>query len=148
MPRVRSRTIPESSNPPAPRSGPGEGASVLILLVEDDVRSARILVRMLRDDGYEVELATDGAAAIGRLSRKPLPDVLVTDLRIPHADGEAVARYARSLDADMPVLVMTGYPEMAARMEQPMGGDMTILTKPLDYGELVEDIRKALRGRA
>jgi CheY-like chemotaxis protein len=139
---------PENSddNPGAdgPRSSGGAATSALILLVEDDVRSARILVRMLRDDGYDVELATDGAAAIARLTRRPLPDVLVTDLRMPHADGEAVARYARSLEPSMPVLLVTGYPEMAARIEGPMRDDITVLTKPLDYAELVADIRKAI----
>lgn len=126
-------------------NGQGRAASTaLILLVEDDVRSARILVRMLRDDGYDVELATDGAAAIARLTRRPLPDVLVTDLRMPHADGEAVARYARSLEPSMPVLLVTGYPEMAARIQGPIREELTVLTKPLDYAELVADIRKAI----
>ena len=118
-----------------PKVGPA-----LILVVEDDVRSARVLVRMLRDDGYEVELATDGAAAISRLSRSPLPDVLVTDLRMPHADGQSVARYARSLGPDLPIWVVTGYPDLAGKLEN----DATILTKPLDYEQLRNDIRDRL----
>ncbi len=115
-------------------------STALILVVEDDVRSARVLVRMLRDDGYEVELATDGAAAISRLSRSPLPDVLVTDLRMPHADGQSVARYARNLGPDMPIWVVTGYPDLASKLEN----DATILTKPLDYEQLRNNIRDRL----
>lgn len=144
MARVSPEKPDESASAAGPRSGKEPVTSALILLVEDDVRSARILVRMLRDDGYDVELATDGAAAIARLTRRPLPDVLVTDLRMPHADGEAVARYARSLEPSMPVLLVTGYPEMAARIEGPIRDEMTVLTKPLDYAELVADIRKAI----
>src|SRR5262245_11232922 len=79
----------------APRTNPA-----LVLVAEDDVRTGRVLARMLEDDGFDVELANDGAAAIGRLAREPVPDVLVTDLRMPHADGNAVARYARSRCAD------------------------------------------------
>ena len=49
----------------------------LVLLVDDDVRMARTFALMLREDGYEVDFAADGAAAISRLTRDPLPDVLV-----------------------------------------------------------------------
>jgi two-component system response regulator MprA len=114
---------------------------VLILLVDDDVRSTRILARMLREDGFDVELAIDGAAAIGRIARSPLPDVLVTDLRMPHADGMAVVRYARSRRADLPVLIVTGYPNLV-----PPGDALdpapTVLSKPLDYARLHEELRR------
>ena len=115
----------------------------LILVVDDDVRTARLLVRMLRDDGFQVELATDGAAAIGRLGRQPMPDVLVTDLRMPHADGMAVARYARSRRPSLPVFVVTGYPDLVAP-----GGSLSIEpppvvhAKPIDYVALSGDLRR------
>jgi DNA-binding NtrC family response regulator len=115
----------------------------LILVVDDDVRTARLLVRMLRDDGFEVELATDGATAIGRLGRQPMPDVLVTDLRMPHADGMAVARYARSRRPNLPVFVVTGYPHLVAP-----GGSLSIEpppvvhAKPIDYARLSSDLRR------
>jgi len=114
----------------------------LILVVDDDVRTARVLVRMLRDDGFQVELATDGAAAIGRLARQPIPDVLVTDLRMPHADGVAVARYARSQRPDLPVFVVTGYPELVAPgTAQTFDPPAVVHTKPLDYGALSKELR-------
>ena len=114
---------------------------VLVLVVEDDGRSARKLAQMLREDGYEVEVATDGAAAIGRLSRTPLPNILVTDLSLPHADGSAVARYARSLRGDMPVLVVTGYPQLATKLGDDLQPAPLVFTKPLVY----EDLTAALR---
>jgi len=81
-----------------------------ILVVDDDARTARMLVRMLCEDGYEAELAVDSAGAIGRLGRSPLPDALVTDLKLPHGDGIAVAQYARSRRPRLPVFVITGHP--------------------------------------
>ena len=52
-----------------------------------------------RDDGFDVEVARDGATAIARLACGPLPDTLITELRIPLADGTAVARRCASVSA-------------------------------------------------
>src|SRR3954470_20317652 len=101
-----------------------------------------MLARMLREDGFDVELAADGASAIGRLARSPLPDVLVTDLRMPHADGAAVASYARSRRPGLPVLLVTGYPEFAPRGGDGVGPALTVLSKPLDYARLGEELRR------
>ncbi|NUO50801.1 MAG: response regulator [Polyangiaceae bacterium] len=117
--------------------------SKLILVVDDDVRTARVLARMLRDDGFEAEIARDGAAAIARLSREPAPKVLITDLRMPHADGWAVARYARTQAPDICVFVITGYPERAKAWASGAGG-ATVLTKPVDYRTLSTGIREAV----
>jgi two-component system response regulator MprA len=116
--------------------------AALILVVDDDVRTARLLARMLREDGFNVELAVDGAAAIGRLSRSPMPDVLVTDLRMPHADGSAVASYARSRRPGLPVLVVTGYPELAPQEGDGLDPAPLVLSKPLDYARLSEELRR------
>lgn len=119
-------------------------AGPLILLVDDDVRTARLLVRMLEEDGFLVELALDGAAAISRLTRSPAPDALITDLRLPHADGLAVAHYARSRRPNLPVLVVTSYPELVPQ-EEPLSPAPTVLSKPVEYGELREELRRVTR---
>jgi two-component system response regulator MprA len=115
-----------------------------ILLVEDDARSARLLARMLEEDGFAVELARDGAAAIARLSHPPLPRLVCTDLQLPHAGGMAVARYARSLDPLLPLVLTTGYPEQATAMEREMTPPPVVLTKPFDYRALRQEIRALL----
>lgn len=119
----------------------------MILIVDDDVRTARLLVRMLEDDGYQVELAIDGAAAIGRLARSPVPDVLVTDLRLPHADGMAVAQFARSRRPNLPVFVVTGYPDLVAKLERTLEPRAVVYTKPLDYALLSDDLRGSVEPR-
>jgi two-component system response regulator MprA len=106
-----------------------------VLVVDDDVRTARLLARLLEEDGFDVEVSSDGASAIARLSRSPAPEVLVTDLRMPHADGLSVARYARSLNARMPVFIVTGYPELATDIEKALGFTQ-VFAKPLAYPEL------------
>ncbi len=115
----------------------------LLLLVDDETRSARVLAKMLREDGYEVELAFDGAAAIARLARTPVPDVLLTDFRLAHADGVAVAEYARSRRAQIPVLMLTGYPEIATRLVDDLVPRPVILPKPLTYTDVTREIERA-----
>lgn len=112
-----------------------------VLVVDDDVRTARLLARLLVEDGFEVELATDGAAAIARLSRSPLPDALVTDLRMPHADGIAVARYARSRKPRIPIFIVTGYPELLTRLDDLIDCDTRVFPKPLAYLEFTAAMR-------
>ena len=116
----------------------------LVLLVDDDARSAALLARLLRADGYDTEVTTDGAAALARLTRDPVPEVLVTELHLPHADGLAIGRYARSRRANIHVFLVTGHPHSsevaAAGTEQPL----VILTKPIDYADLLGRLATAL----
>ena len=118
---------------------------VRILLVDDDTRTARLLAHMLREDGFEVDLVWDGAAAIGRLSKSPLPDVLVTDLEMPYVDGVALTHFARARAPELPVVIVTGYPNLAQQIDDDTGAQPVVLTKPLDYGRLTEELRKASR---
>ncbi len=118
----------------------------LVLIVDDDARSARIIAQMLREDGFNVEVALDGARAIARLTHAPLPDVLVTDVSMPHADGNSVTLFARSQKPGLPVIFVTGHPNLATSLAgEPIP---TLLTKPVDYAELLTALRRMLPPRA
>ncbi|HSO37571.1 MAG TPA: response regulator [Labilithrix sp.] len=110
---------------------------LLVLVVDSDPRSASLLGRMLRAEGYDTEVAHDGAAALARLTRNPVPHALVTDFHLPHADGLAVGRYARSRRATIAILVVTGYPAALASAAEPSDEPLHVLTKPLDYPDLL-----------
>jgi two-component system response regulator MprA len=120
-----------------------DASHALVLVVDDDVRSARRLAKMLREDGYDVDVASDGAAAIARLSRDPAPSVLVTDLCMRNADGTAVALYARSRRKAMPIIVVTGHPELAAQLERDLTPQPVVFTKPLVYADLSAALARA-----
>lgn len=121
---------------------PPAAERALVLVVDDDARTARRLAHMLREDGYAVEVAVDGASALGRLSRDPVPAVLVTDLRMPHADGVAVSKYARSRRPGIPVVVVTGYPLQAEWLERAFEPPPVVFTKPLSYDQLSGELRR------
>lgn len=116
--------------------------AVQILLVEDEARTAKVLARMLREDGFRVEVTSDGAVAIGRLARPPLPDLLIADVRLPHVDGIAVARYARSLDPDMPIILTTSWAAQAIAAERDMTPRPTVFAKPYEYPKLAAEIER------
>jgi two-component system response regulator MprA len=102
---------------------------------------------MLRDDGFDAEVAIDGAAAVRRLRRSPTPDVLVTELQVPHVDGLALARFARSHRRTLPVMLVTNYPELAALPPDAFDPATTVFSKPLDYARLHEELERYVLGR-
>lgn len=108
-----------------------------VLLVDGDLRTSQRLAKLLREDGFDVEVVRDGATAIARLTRAPLPDVLITELKLPLCDGSAVVRFGRSQHAGLSVVVLTGYPNLLA--PEAFGSPApTLLTKPLDYPALLD----------
>jgi DNA-binding NtrC family response regulator len=108
-----------------------------VLLVDGDLRTSQRLAGLLRDDGFDVEVLRDGATAIARLTRAPLPDTLITELKLPLCDGTAVARFGRAQHAGMQVVVLTGYPNLL--VPEALGRPAPhLLTKPLEYVRLLE----------
>ncbi|MEI9949091.1 MAG: response regulator [Pseudomonadota bacterium] len=116
----------------------------VVLLVDDDLRTTRRMADMLREDGFAVEIARDGAAAVAFLSRSPVPDALVTELTTAHADGVAIGRFARNQRPGLPVLVLTGYPNLFHADAFGGGPPATLFTKPVDYAALRTSLREAL----
>lgn len=132
-----------SPSPPSAKATP-QHARPLVLIVDDDARSASLLARLLRADGYEAEVTNDGAAALARLTRDPIPHAVVTDFLLPHADGLAVGRYARSRRPAVALFVVTGYPNSFAKAVDPLDHPVHVLTKPLDYADLLKRLGAAL----
>lgn len=112
-----------------------------VLLVDGDFRSSQRLAGLLREDGFDVEVARDGAAAIARLTRAPLPDTVITELKLPLCDGIAVGRFARAQHAGLMLVVLTRYPNLF--VPDAIGGATPlILTKPLDYPALLSALQE------
>lgn len=113
-----------------------------ILVVEDDVPAGRTLAQLLREDGYAVEIMLDGEAAIARLAQAPAPDVLLVDYRLPRASGLEVVDAGRRLHPGLPVVMVTSYPEVIARLDRRAGVPTVILSKPLVYADLTRELEQ------
>ena len=113
-----------------------------ILVVEDD-EVGRELVRMtLERDGYLVVTAEDGERGF-ELALSERPDLIVTDVAMPAADGVQLVRRVRSAPevAETPILVTTGFGTGSASVSLGQGAD-AYEPKPLDPGSLRESVRR------
>lgn len=117
-----------------------------ILVVDDDAEARNGLGSLLRGEGFVVEVAEDGAAALVAV-RACCPDVVLTDLNMPNIDGLELCRTLRVLEPDLPVVVASaGDTPAAIRAMKEGAGDY--LTKPLDLDAVLISIRHAIEERA
>jgi CheY-like chemotaxis protein len=118
-----------------------------VFLVDDDFRTANRLAKMLEEDGFVVEVMRDGTEAVDRLGRDPAPDAIVTDLIMPGVSGIAVLGEARRRVKGIPVVFVTGHPDLLARPGIPLEPSPIIFTKPVSYTALRERLSELLAAR-
>lgn len=118
-----------------------------ILVAEDEALAAMAIEDELLREGYEVTLAPDGHAAL-QAAQQAMPDLLLTDLRMPRLDGAGLIRALRAASPSLPVVVMTGYaPAGGAEAFRDLGeGPVVLFTKPLDMDALLAELRRLLAG--
>lgn len=120
-----------------------------ILVAEDELLAALAIEDELREEGYEVDVAPDGQAAL-EAARRTMPDLLLTDLRMPRLDGIGLIRALRVMAPLLPVVVMTGYvpADGAAAFRQAGEGPVALFSKPLDMDALLAELRRLLPAEA
>ncbi len=107
-----------------------------VLLVEDRDSLRAVLKETLEHHGYQVTEAADGAAALKALQEGRFLAV-VTDLKLPGADGHRVLAAAREVDPDLPVLLMTAYGTVEDAVQAMKAGAFDFLAKPVDPDHLL-----------
>ncbi len=117
-----------------------------ILVVDDDAAVRESLRRALQLEGYEVELAGDGAEALDRLKLDSVePDALILDVSMPRLDGLEVCRRLRRGGSELPVLMLTARDEVADRVAGLDAGADDYVVKPFALEELLARLRALLR---
>jgi two-component system response regulator HydG/two-component system response regulator AtoC len=111
-----------------------------ILLVEDDPDVRAALIESLRAAGHAVVSAADGTAALAQLGASVF-DVVVTDVRLPGADGVRIFGRARELSPAPAVILMTSFGSVTDAVNLLKQGAADYLTKPFDPDELVARVR-------
>jgi two-component system response regulator MprA len=120
-----------------------------ILVVDDDAAVRESLGRALRLEGYEVELASDGAEALERLEANgDDPDLVVLDVLMPNVDGLEVCRTLRRTGSRLPVLMLTARDEVSDRVAGLDAGADDYVVKPFALAELLARVRALLRRSA
>ena len=118
-----------------------------VLIVDDESSILDTLRILLKNNGFHPETAQGGKAGLEAL-RAGTPDIVLTDIRMPHATGIDILEAARSSDSDVPVILMTAHAELAAAIEGINQGAFYYIQKPFSNEHLVAICRRAAEHRA
>lgn len=115
-----------------------------ILIVDDDEEFMRACVRVLESWNYSVTQATSSEMALQTANERTF-DAILTDINLPGASGLDVLRVVRGRDKDVPVILMTGGPELETARLAVEWGAQSYLIKPLSMPQLKEVLERAIR---
>ncbi len=113
-----------------------------VLVVDDDEEIRTYFSRLLRQVGIDVETAADGAEAVQVLATHKL-QAIVSDINMPVYTGLEFLRAVRERDLDVPVILVTGQPDVQTAIDAVEYGAFRYLVKPVDGSELIETVRRA-----
>ena len=115
-----------------------------LLVIEDDLKLARLLTRVLQEEGYVVDGCAKGEAGL-RQAASGLYDLVVLDWMLPDVDGLSLCRRLRERGASLPILMLTSRAELSERVIALDAGVDDYVVKPFEIEELVARIRALLR---
>lgn len=115
-----------------------------ILLIEDDPGASRSLQRLLQAEGYQVAITENGQEGIDQARADP-PDVVITDWRLPGADGITVVQEIHRALPQLPIILITAHGSTDTAIEATKHGAFEYLVKPLDMEELLEAVHRGVQ---
>jgi DNA-binding response OmpR family regulator len=115
-----------------------------ILIIEDDIRLARIMRRVLEEERYLVDIANDGAEGLELILRGTY-ELAIVDWMLPGRDGPSICRSARSARVPTAVLMLTARSQLEDRVIGLDSGADDYLTKPFAFEELLARVRALTR---
>lgn len=118
-----------------------------VLLVDDDAAVREALGQTLELSNLKPVLASSYIEAKDHILEN-FDGIIVTDIRMPGKDGFALLEYARSIDPELPVILLTGEADIPMAVQGISGGGFDFLEKPCEPAEFLSVVKKALRTRA
>jgi len=115
-----------------------------VLIVEDDAKLARFLVKVLVEEGYEAEICRTGSEAMSRVGAR-CHDLVILDWMLPDLDGLSVCRGVRTAGVSVPILMLTARGELKDRVLGLESGADDYLVKPFEVEELLARVRALWR---
>ena len=117
-----------------------------LILIVDDEKSFRATSRLfLEKENYRVATAASGEEALEQVRREPT-DLVLLDLIMPGISGVDVLRELHRMDQDLPVIMVTAYPDSEMMLEALHYPPVMLLPKPLDKSTLIKTVHRVLNG--
>ena len=113
------------------------------ILVVDDETGPRESLKVILTPKYEVITAENGKQALDLLEQRA-PDMVISDIRMPHMTGTELLREVKKRDPEMPVVLITGYATVQSAQEAVRASAYDYINKPYDVGEIEQVVSKAL----
>lgn len=122
----------------------GEGDSMKILVIEDELKVANFLKKGLAQSGYTVELASDGEEGYAKFTSGH-PDLVLLDLMLPKVSGFDLILLIRKTNAAVPIIALTARVGVEDRVAGLNLGCDDYMVKPFEFSELLARIKAQLR---
>ncbi len=119
---------------------------IVFLVVDDEAVIRDGIKRVLEGDNFEVETCSSGHKAIEQLQKKDY-GLVITDLKMPGMDGIEVLKAVKTLQSDIPVIIITGYASIDTAVEAMKNGAADYISKPFSPDLLLEMVHNALKQR-
>ncbi len=116
-----------------------------ILVVDDEPNVRTVLTMLLEDDGYEVVSAEDGQKGMAMIDGLTDLDLVITDLKMPGADGLALLRALKQQGRDVPLVMITAYGSIEKAVEAMKSGAADFITKPFNKDVIRHVVHKLLK---
>jgi len=119
-----------------------------ILIVEDNQDSRELVVKVLKNKGYQTIEAADGEEALEKVAAEK-PDLILLDISIPKIDGYEVAKRLKSQEEfrDIPIVALTAHAMKGDREKVIVAGFEGYISKPINVRELPDQVKSYLRGK-
>jgi diguanylate cyclase (GGDEF)-like protein len=122
------------------------GQSATVLIVDDDAQNRKLLVALLRPEGYQTRTAASGDEALAMI-REEAPDLVLLDIAMPGRNGFDIAERLKDdpSTSNIPIIMVSAQSDRGARLRGLKAGAEDFLTKPVDRAELWLRVRNLLR---
>jgi CheY-like chemotaxis protein len=118
-----------------------------VVVLDDDAESCRALSELLAAEGFETLPFASGAVAWSAIENGGIrPDAIVSDIRMPGLDGVVFLRRVRANFPDIPVVLVSAFPDDKVWSEALRLGALDVVPKPIRAGPLVRLLQDAVRG--
>ena len=140
--------VPPHGSPKQPVTGvePDGLEPARVLVVDDEPSVVEVFREFLSGEGYALSVALSGEEAV-RLIPEVKPDLVLTDINLPGLSGLEVMRFAKRVDPEVAVIVVTGYASASTAIDALREGAYDYVTKPFDLDDVQQIVERGIANR-